>query len=51
MPKRSSRPFAEVKQQSKGWYAVSRVGMSSGPWGTEAEAKKVADLWNEAAGH
>jgi hypothetical protein len=45
---RKRKPFAALKKQIKGWYAVSRVGMSSGPWDTEEEAQKVVDKWNDA---
>lgn len=45
---RKRRPFAAVKQQTAGWYAIGRHGMSSGPWATEAEATEAARKWNEA---
>lgn len=46
--RKAPRPFAEVKRQEAGWFAVAKVGMSSGPWETEAEAQTVVDKWNAA---
>lgn len=45
---RRRKPFAHVKEQASGWWALGRHGIGSGPWETEAKAQEVADAWNAA---